>query len=68
MKILTGIPLSWSEPTVSAIEFLWTKRSSPPSVVSSSFFSGTSVTRSGFISRAIPTISEVEAISRISLV
>ena len=64
MKRFTGTPPSWSVPTNSLSSSSLEPRSSPPSVVSSSLFSGTRVTRSGLVRSAMESISSVAAISR----
>ena len=68
MNTLTLILLSWHCEIAFLIFDFDAVISRPPSVVTSSLFSGTSVTRFGSTSQAIFTISSVAAISRFILV
>ena len=68
IKRLTLMPPSWRRRMIAFKWSLFNATSSPPSVVSSCLFSGTIVATSGFISRAILTISCVAAISKLSFV
>ena len=65
MNMLTTIPAFLSRAVVCAIASRCPRTSSPPSVVISSRFSGTSVQEYGFRSQAIRVISPVAAISRL---
>jgi hypothetical protein len=62
---LTAMPAACSRPTSALRPSCWPATSSPPSVVTSSRFSGTRVTMSGRMRRAIASIAGVAAISRL---
>ena len=67
MKTETTMPASVSFATLPCRTFSWETMSRPPSVVTSWRPSGTSIAISGLMRQAMPTISSVAAISRLSL-